>query len=191
MATMTSEVKTTSARRAPRLWLALALLILVAGGAWVWAGRVPADTLAALRIPAPAVDHPAPDFSAPLLTGESFSLSAAAGTPVVLNFWATWCGPCRAEMPAIQNAATTYGERVQFIAVNQGETPSIIDPFVDEFGLTFPIALDLEQAVGADLYNVMGMPTTFFIDGDGTIQRVWMGEMNAITLEEGIAEILN
>ncbi len=94
-------------------------------------------------------------------------------------------------MPAIQNAATTYGERVQFIAVNQGETLSIIDPFVDEFGLTFPIALDLEQAVGADLYNVMGMPTTFFIDGDGTIQRVWMGEMNAITLEEGIAEILN
>ena len=189
MATMTSEVKTTSARRAPRLWLALALLILVAGGAWVWAGRVPADTLAALRIPAPAVDHPAPDFSAPLLTGESFSLSAAAGTPVVLNFWATWCGPCRAEMPAIQNAATTYGERVQFIAVNQGETPSIIDPFVDEFGLTFPIALDLEQAVGADLYNVMGMPTTFFIDRTGVIRRIQIGAVTEATLTQYLKDI--
>ena len=60
---------------------------------------------ASMRTPAPAVDHPAPEFTAPLLSGGAFSLSEMRGTPVVLNYWATWCGPCRAEMPAIQTAA--------------------------------------------------------------------------------------
>ena len=191
MTTAASTPQPPVARRASPFWLLLALVILVAGGAWVWANRVPADALAELRTPAPAVDHPAPDFTAPLLSGESFSLGGAQGTPVVLNFWATWCGPCRAEMPVIQAAAKNYGERIHFVAVNQGEESAVIQPFVDEFGLTFPIALDQDQAVGSDLYNVTGLPTTFFIDGDGTVRRVWMGEMNAITLEEGIAEILD
>ena len=191
MTTAASTPQPPVARRASPFWLLLALVILVAGGAWVWANRVPADALAELRTPAPAVDHPAPDFTAPLLSGESFSLGGAQGTPVVLNFWATWCGPCRAEMPVIQAAAKNYGERIHFVAVNQGEESGVIQPFVDEFGLTFPIALDQDQAVGSDLYNVTGLPTTFFIDGDGTVRRVWMGEMNAITLEEGIAEILD
>ena len=191
MTTAASTPQPPVARRASPFWLLLALVILVAGGAWVWANRVPADALAELRTPAPAVDHPAPDFTAPLLSGESFSLGGAQGTPVVLNFWATWCGPCRAEMPVIQTAAENYGERIHFVAVNQGEESAVIQPFVDEFGLTFPIALDQDQAVGSDLYNVTGLPTTFFIDGDGTVRRVWMGEMNAITLEEGIAEILD
>ena len=191
MTTAASTPQPPVARRASPFWLLLALVILVAGGAWVWANRVPADALAELRTPAPAVDHPAPDFTAPLLSGESFSLGGAQGTPVILNFWATWCGPCRAEMPVIQAAAKNYGERIHFVAVNQGEESAVIQPFVDEFGLTFPIALDQDQAVGSDLYNVTGLPTTFFIDGDGTVRRVWMGEMNAITLEEGIAEILD
>ncbi len=186
-----TETNRPTARRAAWLWLLFAALILVAGGAWVWASRVPADAMAELRTPAPAVDHPAPQFSAPLLSGGTFDLAAMRGTPVVLNYWATWCGPCRAEMPAIQQAAENYGDRVKFVGVNQGEDAAAITPFVEEFGVTFPIVVDTDQAVGADLYNVKGLPTTFFIDADGTIQRVWMGEMNSITLEEGIAEILN
>lgn len=185
-----AETTVTKTGRASIFWLLLALVILVAGGAWIWVSSIPADALAELRTPAPAVDHPAPDFTAPLLSGESFSLSAARGTPVVLNYWATWCGPCRREMPALQQAAENYGGRVQFLGVNQGEKPEAIAPFIEEFGITFPIVLDQEQAVGADLYNVKGLPTTFFIDAEGTVRRVWMGEMNTITLEEGIAEIL-
>lgn len=191
--TTVSPVETTAVtpRRASLLWILLALVILVAGSAWIWASRIPADALTELRTPAPAVDHPAPNFTAPLLSGETFGLSAARGTPVVLNYWATWCGPCRAEMPALQQAAENYGGRIEFVGVNQGEKPEVITPFIEEFGITFPIALDPDQAVGADLYNVKGLPTTFFIDAEGTVQRVWMGEMNSITLEEGIAEILN
>lgn len=171
-------------------WLIVAVLVALLGGAWTWQSRVPADAVAALREPAPAVGHPAPDFEAPLLGGDSFSLAAARGTPVVLNFWATWCGPCRNEMPALENAAQRYEGKVAFLGVDQGEDAATIQGFLDELGLTFPIALDEDQAVGADLYNVTGLPTTYFIDGEGTIRRVWMGEMNSITLEEGIAEIL-
>lgn len=189
MATTSTAIEPTN-RRSGILWLILALVVLFAGGAWVWSARIPADTLAALRAPAPAVEHPAPDFTATLLNGESFSLGAMQGTPVVLNYWATWCGPCRAEMPALQNASENYAGRVKFVGVNQGEVATTINPFVEQMGITFPIALDKEQAIGADLYNVKGMPTTFFIDAGGTIRRVWMGEMNAITLEEGIAQIL-
>ena len=83
-----------------------------------------------------------------------------------------------------------YAGRVTFVGVSEGEDAATIAPFVDEFGISFPIALDEEQGIGADLYEVSGLPTTFFVDGSGVIRRVWMGEMNSVTLEEGIAEIL-
>ena len=72
--------------------------------------------------------------------------------------------------------------------VDQAEPPSTVQPYVDRLGLTFEIPLDAEQEV-AQRYNVLGLPTTFFIDGSGIIRRVWSGEMNSITLAEGIAEI--
>ncbi len=171
-------------------WLLVTLVTVLLGGVWVWVNRVPADTVAAQQLPAPAVGHPAPLFETALLSGERFSLAAQRGTPVVLNFWATWCGPCRNEMPALERAAQRYAGHVDFVGVDEGEDAPTIQAFVDELGLTFPIALDQKQAIGADLYNVNGLPTTYFVDAEGTIRRIWMGEMNSIILEEGIAEIL-
>lgn len=177
-------------RWAPLFWGWLALLIAVAGGWWVWSSRLPDATVAQLRMPAPAVGHPAPDFTTTLLDGSPLTLSGLQGTPVVLNFWATWCGPCRAEMPALQQAAQRYAGNVTILGVNEAEDVATITPFVQELGISFPIALDAKQTIGADLYAVSGLPTTFFIDGSGEIRRVWMGEMNSVTLEEGIAQIL-
>lgn len=179
-----------AARWEPLLWGALALLIAAGGGWWVWANRLPDATVNQLRQPAPAVGHPAPAFATTLLDGSQVALADLAGTPVVLNFWATWCGPCRNEMPALERAAQRYAGHVTLIGVNEAEDAATIAPFVDEFGISFPIALDTEQKIGADLYEVSGLPTTFFIDGSGIIRKVWMGEMNSVTLEEGIAEIL-
>jgi thiol-disulfide isomerase/thioredoxin len=176
--------------RSSWLWWAAALLLLAAGGWWVWASRMPEESLSALRTPAPAVGHPAPGFNSTLLSGEPISLAGLQGTPVVLNFWATWCGPCRAEMPALERAAQRYDGRAVILGVNQAEDPAVIQEFVEEYGITFPIVLDGDQAIGYDAYAVSGLPTTYFIDGDGVIRRLWMGEMNSITLEEGIAEIL-
>ena len=173
------------------------LLTLTLGGAWLWISRVPVDATVAVREPEPAVGHPAPDFALETLDGQAFVLSeitgpsatgAAGGTPVVLNFWATWCGPCQRELPALQGAAERYDGDVLIVGVDQGETADVVQPMVDELGLTFAIPMDTDGAVGSR-YNVRGLPTTYFIDADGVIQEIWSGEMNAITLAEKIESI--
>ena len=170
-------------------WHGLFLAILLLGSSWIWFNRVPVAISAAANAPQPAINHPAPDFTLTTLTGETFSLSAARGRPVVLNFWATWCGPCQRELPALQAAAERYGDRVLIIGVDQGEEAATVQRYVDDLGLTFPSPMDSEFTVSA-LYNVRGLPTTFFIDPDGVIRQVWLGEMNSITLAEGVAELL-
>ncbi len=172
-----------------RSWFAVALFVLVLGGAWLWWSRVPAEQQPANRPAEPAVNHPAPDFTLSTLDGEEFTLSGQQGTPVVLNFWATWCGPCQRELPALQSAAERYAGRVHFVGVDQGESAATVQKYVDELGLTFTIPLDEDHAV-ANRYNVVGLPITFFIDGEGVIRHLWMGEMTSITLEEGIAKII-
>lgn len=170
-------------------WWAVFVVILVAGGAWLYASQAPADAQPATRPAEPAVGHPAPDFALTTLDGAQFSLSELRGTPVVLNFWATWCGPCQRELPAMQAAAERYDGLVVIAGVDQGEDAGTVQPFVDELQLTFPIPMDAEQDVG-QRYNIKGLPTTFFIDGEGIIRRVWAGEMNSVTLAENIALIL-
>jgi thiol-disulfide isomerase/thioredoxin len=170
-------------------WHTLFLTILLLGSSWIWLNRVPLSASARARTPQPAIDHPAPPFTLTTLAGDEFSLGEAQGKPVVLNFWATWCGPCQRELPALQAAAERYGDRVLIIGVDQGESPEIVQSYVDQLGLTFAIPLDSEFAVG-ELYNVRGLPTTYFIDPQGIIRQMWLGEMNSITLAEGVAEIL-
>lgn len=170
-------------------WYALFFTILLLGSSWVWLNRVPLSASARARTPQPAIDHPAPPFTLTTLAGDEFSLGAAQGKPVVLNFWATWCGPCQRELPALQAAAERYGDRVLIVGVDQGEAPEIVQRYVDQLGLTFAIPLDAEFAVG-ELYNVRGLPTTYFIDRQGVIRQMWLGEMNSVTLAEGVAEVL-
>jgi peroxiredoxin len=169
-------------------WWAVFLVILVVGPLWLWASRVPLNAQAVNLAPGPALGRPAPDFTLQTLEGQPFTLSQLRGQPVVLNFWATWCGPCQREMPALQETAARYAGEIVFAGVDQVETPEVVQQFVTRRGVTFPIPLDPDGAVGS-AYNVKGMPTTFFIDADGVIRHIWMGEMNRITLAEGIAKI--
>jgi len=171
-------------------WYALFLVLVIGGSSWLWASRAPltAQTNPNPFGPDPAIGRLAPDFELSTLDGSSITLSELHGTPVVLNFWATWCGPCRREMPALQTAADRYAGRVVILGIDQGESAETIQPFVDELGLTFAIPMDVTMEVGAR-YNVRGLPTTYFIDRDGVIRHVWMGEMNSITLAEGIAKV--
>ncbi len=170
-------------------WHVFLITILLAGSAWIWQSRVPVDYIPASKDPQPAVGHPAPDFTLTTLNGETFTLSDLRGTPVVLNFWATWCGPCRAEMPELENAARRYDPKVRIIGVDQGEAPKVVQEFVDELGVSFTVPMDSDMSVG-DTYRIIGLPTTFFIDRDGIIRQIWAGEMNGIILAEAIAGVL-
>lgn len=169
-------------------WVALFAVVLVVGAGWLWVSRVPVDAQPQSVNPEPAIGYLAPDFALTTLTGEEFALSDLRGTPMVLNFWATWCGPCRRELPALQTAAERYDGEVLIVGVDQGEEASVVQPFVEELGLTFPIPMDAEMSVAAT-YNVKGLPTTFFVDADGVIRHIWAGEMNSVTLAEGILKI--
>lgn len=170
-------------------WTLAFIAILIFGSSWLWVSRPALMAQANSNNPQPAIGYPAPDFSLVTLDGESFALADQRGTPVVLNFWATWCGPCQNELPALQATAERYAGKVIIVGVDQAEAPEVVRAYVDKLGLTFPTPLDTDNAV-AHRYNVTGMPTTFFIDADGVIRHFWMGEMNRITLAEGIGKIL-
>lgn len=170
-------------------WLLLFPVLLILGSGWIWWHRAPAVEEDSVSAAEPAISHPAPDFTLATLDGGTFSLSEQAGTPIVLNFWATWCTPCRRELPALQAAAERWQGKVLVIGVDQAEDPETVQRYADELGLTFPIPLDASMAV-ADRYNVRGLPTTFFIDGDGVIQGIWIGEMNSVTLAENVVKII-
>jgi peroxiredoxin len=139
--------------------------------------------------PAPVVGAPAPDFTLLALTGEEVTLSDLRGRVVLVNFWATWCGPCRLEMPHIQKKyAGTEGQGLTVLAINMDEAASDVSAFADELGLTFPILMDAGNAV-TTLYRVRGFPTTFFINRDGMIDRQHIGYMSEGQLDDYLARL--
>ncbi len=117
----------------------------------------------------------APDFLLKTLDDGEIRLSDLRGKAVIVNLWATWCGPCRKEMPQFVAAYDRYrDEGLEIIAMNLQESPSIIQPFVDDRGMDFPVALDKRGEV-SDEYRIIGLPTTYFIDREGVIRNVFLG----------------
>ena len=129
------------------------------------------------QVPQVIKDNVAPDFQLSDLEGRTVSLSDFRGKPVLLNFWATWCGPCRAEMPFIQDVFEDkrFSEKgLVIVAVNLGESRSKVVQFMEDYGLSFDVLLDTSRNVG-QAYNIRGIPTTFFIDKDGIIKDIKIG----------------
>ena len=120
----------------------------------------------------------APEFSAPLAGGGTFTLSEQKGKVVLLNFWATWCGPCVKEMPAFERLKEDYGDDVAVLAVNSMEDESTVDQFIKEKGYTFPIAYDTEGEIG-EKYPTDGIPYTLVIDAEGSIRNIFLGAYDA------------
>ncbi len=130
----------------------------------------------------------APNFRMQLESGEGLYLKDLVGRPVLINFWATWCGPCRLEMPDIVRQASLHPDLV-VIAVNVQEAIDQIAPFAEDFAMELPIARDVDGKL-SDLFEVRGMPTTYFIDRDGKISTVWVGVLTPAKLEEFLELIL-
>lgn len=122
----------------------------------------------------------APDFTATLTDGTEFVLSEQQGKVVLLNFWATWCGPCVREMPAFEKLYGEYGEDAAILAVNCMEGEDIVKAFQEENSYTFPIACDEEGGIVMK-YPSQGIPYTLVIDGEGIIQKIYVGAADAET----------
>ncbi|WP_046173751.1 thiol-disulfide oxidoreductase ResA [Domibacillus indicus] len=116
----------------------------------------------------------APDFVLTDLNGETHQLSDYEGKGVFLNFWGTWCEPCKKEMPHMEKLAAEYEGEVEILAVNVGESEFQVNNFAEQYGLTFPIGLDSGKEV-MDTYGVDPLPTTFMIKPDGTIEQIVIG----------------
>lgn len=135
--------------------------------------------------------QPAPDFTVTDYDGEEVKLSDYFGKPIVLNFWASWCSPCKAELPDFDEAYQNHSE-VQFLMVNMTdgsrETVETAREHVDNQGYGFPVFYDTESSA-ANAYYVNSIPTTYFIDGEGNLIAYARGMLDAETLERGIAMI--
>ena len=134
---------------------------------------------------------PAVDFTISYLDGTTTSLSDHAGKLVFLNFWATWCPPCRAEMPSMEEIHSRFqGEPFTILAVNVQEGAPTVQPFVEEFGYTFPVLLD-ESGSTAGEYGVRGIPTTYMIGPDGIVlaQLVGTREWNEAEIVERLSAV--
>jgi peroxiredoxin len=132
----------------------------------------------------------APDFRLTTLDGKELSLHAQRGKAVVINFWATWCGPCRSEMPALQKTAEEYAEQGMLLwGVDVGEPSDLVQSFVNELGLTFPLLLDRDSKVSRQ-YRVFGLPTTVFVKRDGVISDVAIGAMDKATLDKYVTRVM-
>jgi cytochrome c biogenesis protein CcmG, thiol:disulfide interchange protein DsbE len=155
----------------------LSILVLLVGGGWIWFSAASYDETTQGQIPAPQTGFLAPQFSLQNPNGEIISLAELRGRPVLINMWASWCPPCRAEMPAMQRVYEEYASQgFTILAVNttyQDDLNSALN-FAAELGLTFPILLDLDGQVSRQ-YQIRAMPTSFFVDSQGIIQDVVLG----------------
>ena len=188
-------------RQAKKVWPVLAavtLAMLVAGcGAW---GASSTQTGAALPVASirgvdnsgrgTEVGQLAPDFEMQYPDGRKVKLSDFKGQPVIVNFWATWCAPCEAELPEFVQAYEQYKDQgLVIVGVNAQESGEDANKFVEKYSLSFPVTLDSRGEV-MNLYAVRGLPTTLFIDPEGRVAVRWAGILTKPLIEEYLGQIM-
>lgn len=186
-------------RAALRIGLVLVGTVLGAGiGLLLWfapAAPPSADPAAAVRAatlspaPAPVAGSPAPEFSLADLAGDPATLSALRGTAVIVNFWATWCDPCRTELPLLDRIAAGHAGTLAVLAVEAGEPVADVRSFAAELNLSALRILPDPAGRVRDLYIVRGLPTTFFVDGLGIVRRIKIGVLDSAEIESILKDL--
>jgi peroxiredoxin len=169
-------------------------LALVAGGLFLLVGvflalvRPAGSSLSAIR--PLRIGQPTSDFALTDLAGKPVQLSDYAGRPVLINAWATWCPPCRAEMPMLHEFYQQHQEEdFVLLAINAGESSGTVQQFIDQNGYTFPVLLDADSSVLTRL-GVTSFPTSIFIGPDGVVKYIHIGLMTPAALQTKIAPLL-
>ena len=170
--------------------LSIACMLLLGGKLWGDAAGPMAQQQQTSRMLAPG--QPAPNFVAATLDGQEMTLQAYRGRPVIINFWATWCEPCRREMPAFQAVYESYKDvGLMILAVSQDvqSATEAVRAYVTTMGLPFPPLLDPDGVV-ATQYSIIVLPSTVFVSPDGTIAAMHIGPMTHTQMERYVVAIL-
>jgi thiol-disulfide isomerase/thioredoxin len=165
--------------RDSRYYIFTTLILTLAAG-WIWLTKAPAQSSADEVLSMPHPGFLAPDFSVSSLNDSTITLSDLKGKPVILNIWASWCLPCRAEMPALDSIYKEYaGQDLSILAVNATNQDDLVNVnrFILEKQIAMPVFLDTDGQI-SNLYQVRSLPTTFFIDSQGFVDDVVVGEMS-------------
>lgn len=140
---------------------------------------------------APGVGDQAPHFALSAVDGRTYELSGLRGKVVLVNFWGSWCEPCKREMPAIENQYRKWkSSGFEVLAVNIGESAVTVKGFMEQYGLTFPALYDPNESVRKK-YGVVVYPTSFFIDANGVIRLKREGEMDEPMIERIVVSLLS
>jgi len=158
---------------------------LIIGGGILWSNQIFASASQAADQQPVIVGSPIPDIELPNLDGEVVRISGFKGKPLIINFWATWCAPCKLEMPLLQQTAQKFDGKLSIAAINFQESEKVVADFANKNQIELIILLD-EKGEIAQKFRVHAFPITFFIDESGIVRAIHLGQLNKDLVEENL-----
>jgi len=180
---------TNSHRLIPFVLVAVGFILINASAYYIYQNHITAPpTFTVVPV---EVDYPAPKLTLTDLQGASHALADYRGQVILVNLWATWCEPCKKEMPALQAYHDKYGrDGFSVIAINDGDPTSDVEQFVKDFDLSFPVWLDPTYTATEKAFKTMNLPSSFVIDRRGIVRLQWVGAIDKKALEKNVTPII-